>query len=355
MLNQALIRTALSSETKQAIAAALWDTPRSEVEPDLKSYFKYYIAQCELIALHDGGSHTSLVTHEDIVTIIQLMRRSRTREEIHRQLLLSCSLPRSDVRCDHSIDLAARLLLMVEFGNLPYAYSGSRQIEWATGSLKHFITERFENKPVLRHSKVKLEKIFNANNLGKIAGIEVIWTTNLADHLRLMKDDQAVAVFHHASFLKRQQMSVIATLMREVCDFDAGNSDTTLFSQEFIDETLNTIALLFPRWDRDTRAWYQTQASLRGLDTQLIEIGQLDADKRQIEKFNFWHDRLVILKQVFDETRPNTLRHWWRDRRNGVQWYTFWAAILVFLLTVFFGLVQSIEGALQVYKAFNPQ
>jgi hypothetical protein len=99
---------------------------------------------------------------------------------------------------------------MVEFGNLPFAYSGSRQIEWVTGSLKELVTERFESKPVLGHSKVKLEKIFNANNLGKIAGIEVIWTTNLADHLRLMKDDQAVAVFHHASFLKRQQRLVTA-------------------------------------------------------------------------------------------------------------------------------------------------
>ncbi|KAF4455853.1 hypothetical protein F53441_1885 [Fusarium austroafricanum] len=355
MPNRTLICTALSGEAKKAIAVALWDTPGSEVEPDLKFYFKYYIKQCELIALHDGGCHTPLSTHEDIMAIVQLLRRSRTREEIRRQLLLSCSLPGSEACCDHSIDLAARLLLMVEFGNLPYAYSGFRPIEWATGSLKDFITERFESKPVLGHSKVKLDKIFNANNLGKIAGIEVVWTTNLADHLRLLKDDQAVAVFHHASFLKRQQMLVTATPGREICDFDAGYSDTTLFSQEFIDETLNTMALLFPRWDMETRAWYQTQASLRGLDTQLTEIGQLDADKRQIEKFSFWHDRLVILKQVFDESRPSSLRQWWHDRRNGVQWYTFWVAILVFLLTVFFGLVQSVEGALQVYKAFNPQ
>jgi hypothetical protein len=210
MLDRALICTALSGEVKKAIAAALWDTPRSEVEPDLKFYFKYYIKQCELIALHEGGSHTPLATHEDIMAIVQLLRSSHTREEILQQLLLSCSLPGNDALCGHSIDLAARLLLMVEFGNLPFAYSGSRQIEWVTGSLKELVTERFESKPVLGHSKVKLEKIFNANNLGKIAGIEVIWTTNLADHLRLMKDDQAVAVFHHASFLKRQQRLVTA-------------------------------------------------------------------------------------------------------------------------------------------------
>lgn len=50
------------------------------------------------------------------------------------------------------------------------------------------------------------------------------------------------------------------------------------------------MALLFLKWDRNTRTWYQAQALLRGLDTQLIEIGQLDADERQIEKFGFWHD-----------------------------------------------------------------
>ncbi|KAF5702331.1 hypothetical protein FGLOB1_9670 [Fusarium globosum] len=223
MLDRTLIRTALSGPAKQAIAAALWDTPRSEVESDLKFYFKYYIKQCELIALHEGGSRTPLATHADIMKIVQLLRASRTREEIHQQLLLSCGLPDSDVCCSHSIDLAARILLMVEFGNLPFAYSGSRQIEWAKGSLKHWVTERFESKPVLGHSKVKLEKIFNANNLGKIAGIEVVWTNNLADHLRLLKDDQAVAVFHHASFLKRQQRKagngcITCRIRRVKCD-----------------------------------------------------------------------------------------------------------------------------------------
>jgi len=63
---------------------------------------------------------------------------------------------------------------------------------------------------------------------------------------------------------------------------------------------------------------------------------------------------VVILKQVFDESRPSTLLQWWNDRRNGVQWYTFWVAILVLLFTMFFGMVQSIEGALQVYKAYHP-
>ena len=36
-----------------------------------------------------------------------------------------------------------------------------------------------------------------------------------------------------------------------------------------------------------------------------------------------------------------------------MQWYTFWVAILVFVMTVFFGFVQSVEGALQVYLSWK--
>jgi ABC-type Fe3+ transport system permease subunit len=60
-----------------------------------------------------------------------------------------------------------------------------------------------------------------------------------------------------------------------------------------------------------------------------------------------------MLKDVFDEAEPRSLAQLWYDRRKRVQWYTFWVAVLVFVLAVFFGLVQSIEGALQVYLAFK--
>jgi hypothetical protein len=81
--------------------------------------------------------------------------------------------------------------------------------------------------------------------------------------------------------------------------------------------------------------------------------GRLKTDDRRIDQFAFWRDRLVMLKQVFDEAQPKTMRQWWYDSRNGVQWYTFWVAVLVLVLTVVFGLVQSVEGALQVYVSFK--
>ena len=71
-----------------------------------------------------------------------------------------------------------------------------------------------------------------------------------------------------------------------------------------------------------------------------------------IDAYQFWYHRLLRLKQLFDQVKLRTLRLWWNDRRKGTQWYALWVAVG---FTVFFGLVQSIKGALQVYKAYHPE
>lgn len=128
------------------------------------------------------------------------------------------------------------------------------------------------------------------------------------------------------------------------------NSD--IFPKGFIEETLRTLALLFPQSDGSIKSWVRILPS--SVDKSVRRCGHLRANVRQIENFKFWHDRLVVLKGVFDENEPRGLSQWWYDRRKRVQWYTFWVAISVLLLTIFFGVVQSIEGGLQVYKAFQP-
>lgn len=153
MLDQVIDSTEPCHELKQQIAAALWDTPRSEIA-SLNFFFTYYAKQCELIALHDGGTHVSLKTHQDIMRIVQLFKDNHTHDEI----LLLTATSRTESQRDYSIDLAARLYLMMEFGNLPYVYSGCKQLEWAQGSLRDFLVERFEKKPELGHDNIKLER-----------------------------------------------------------------------------------------------------------------------------------------------------------------------------------------------------
>lgn len=108
-----------------------------------------------------------------------------------------------------------------------------------------------------------------------------------------------------------------------------------------------TLALLFPPRDRDTKRWYRKQDDAVDLDETVLHCGLAS---RNIKDYHFWRDRLVVLKEKYDEPQRTTWRQLWNDRREGTQWYALWVAVG---FAIFFGLVQSIEGALQVYKAFR--
>lgn len=129
---------------------------------------------------------------------------------------------------------------------------------------------------------------------------------------------------------------------------------SNLDDDEFIDETLRTLALLLPQSDKGIKKWFLNKKSKYFLDPTARKCGNLNAEQRQINSFKYWRLRLSILKTVFDESEPKSMTQWWNDRRRGERWFTFWIAATVVLLTVFFGMVQSIEGALQVYKIYHP-
>jgi hypothetical protein len=122
------------------------------------------------------------------------------------------------------------------------------------------------------------------------------------------------------------------------------DSESSLPPDGLAEETLQTLSLLFSQSDPIFTKWYRRLPLATSLDPQLTRLGHLKTDDRQIKKFSFWHDRLVVLKQVFDEATLKTWSQWWVDRRNGVPWYTFWVAVVVLGLTLFFGLIQEFGG-----------
>ncbi|ROW01385.1 hypothetical protein VPNG_07618 [Cytospora leucostoma] len=301
---------------------------------NLASFWKYYIRECEY-AIHDGGRHIALRTQQDVVEVAAQLEAGLTRTEIKEDLRRKLTSPHDneDELLEDSINLVSNLLLMMGCGIFSHGFSGRTEIMWTQGSLRQHLVDYFGQPPVLGHERVKREKNFTARNLGRIAGLEIVWTDNLADHLRMSDDNTKVHIFHHASFLECQR-----------------RTSESLLPDGVATETLQTLALLLPSYDTETRKWFNTTTDL---DTEAIECGQLRDDRRQIETFTVWRDRLVMLKQVFDEAQPRTMSQWWHDRRNRVQWYTFWVAILVLVLTIIFGLIQSVEGALQVYISFK--
>ncbi|KAI1176873.1 hypothetical protein F4777DRAFT_544653 [Nemania sp. FL0916] len=231
---------------------------------------------------------------------------------------------------------------MMNIGHPPTSINRLKRIQWKEGSLRKLTKSHFrlETQIKLQSEKQYISKILTIPNLQMIGGMRVEWTDNLADHLRLIDDEKTVSIFNCVAFLQFQKNHVAA--------------DQQLFPDGFVNETLRTLSLLLPQNNNNAQMWIKKQLREHNcLDPLLAECGSLATHERRFADFDYWHNRLVILKQALDDSQPRTLSQWWFDRRNGVQWYTFWVAILVFIVTIFFGLVQSLEGALQVYLAFK--
>ena len=129
----------------------------------------------------------------------------------------------------------------------------------------------------------------------------------------------------------------------------------SIISPELLYETLNTLALLIPRTDRQVRKWYTQRQKLYILDPSVLSLEYLKPEKRSIDHFVFWGVRLRKSKQAFDDHEPDGPLQWWRDDRKPVRWWTFWIAALVLLLTVVFGLIQSLISLLQLMKPWGSE
>ncbi|OTB17607.1 hypothetical protein K445DRAFT_311087 [Daldinia sp. EC12] len=310
---------------------------------DMFPYMEYYKRQWNNMVADADGRYITIRTYGDVLDIIRLINKDRTREEIISHLG-SKSPSATTEAYENSVNLAARLLLMLKIGVVKHQAVPRHYITWDQGTLADLVKERFNEVQVLDTCHVRLPKSFNAWSINVIGGLEIEFTDNLADHLLLVDDDTKVLIFHHASFLECQRRS--------------------LFPEGLADEALRTLALIFPqsefrsrRGKTDKSTWFRklcSSSSPCSVDPRITLCGNLRAEDRQIEHFKFWRDRLIILKQAYDDSSPKTLSQWWHDRRNGERWYTFWIAVLVFIVTTTVGIIQCIESGMQVYKAYVP-
>ena len=107
---------------------------------------------------------------------------------------------------DGSITLVARLLTMTDIRPRPYTSEVQPSLNWTDDntSLKDLMASRFVEQSINGQDDCEFEDDFTAYNLQRLAGLEIIWTDNLADHLRLARNKKKIHIFHHASFLKWQ-------------------------------------------------------------------------------------------------------------------------------------------------------
>lgn len=124
---------------------------------------------------------------------------------------------------------------------------------------------------------------------------------------------------------------------------------STLIDAEMVEETKRTYAILFPQFNDDVNKWLTRERTEHNLSSSIPLVLKLPAEDRLLLSFSYWRDRLIVLKEDFDNHEPVGLQYIYDRRRPARQW-AFLAAVLIF----FFGLAQVVLGALQVYKAYHP-
>lgn len=87
--------------------------------------------------------------------------------------------------------------------------------------------------------------------------------------------------------------------------------------------------------------------SCRDFDDALQEEDAYSAQ----DDFPMFGERLAKLQEFNLRQQPSKLTDLWRDRRNPLQWYTFWAVLIVGSLSIFLAFLQLSVAVAQLIVA----
>lgn len=199
-----LRRSLFSASVQEEMLNVLWEA--SEGHESMTPYLEYH-QQCARAPPLDGSEEFSARSCSDLVSIAKAILSGVPRDDIlaHQQQILSETKYRSTVDdLEHDIDMCAKLLTMTEVHHWenPARLAGTTAVGWTKGSLKDALSCHFCTQKILQADQTRLGKDFTAWDLNCIGGVDIRWTTDLANHLRFVDEDQAVFIFHCVSFLQ---------------------------------------------------------------------------------------------------------------------------------------------------------
>lgn len=192
---------------KCSILRAIFDLDLTEHELQrqhtrFEAFFDWYGEQCESVATEIG-----ITSHREILDVIDLLKSAyETRTSAVGKFRQSRTTLKSDEQIDGLVMLAARLWLMLLIGDFQQCSSPGQTLAWGKNR-RLFDVVAAEFTPNTLSDQIKLPAAFNAANVERIAGIRIIWTSNLAEHLVLKDDDTKLMLFHQISVLELHKQS----------------------------------------------------------------------------------------------------------------------------------------------------
>jgi hypothetical protein len=181
-------------------------------QKDYNSYFSH-IYQDLTVAACSGDSQIPDFTHEKILEIVRRLKyQALTKSEAIQSFpTRGCH---DTARVERAVNLAAGLLVPLNFKSAGGARRGA-VVLWEAGQTLHQMVEKemrdlvnitnsFHSTCTSCDSTWNFQTSFNARQLVRIAGFEIIWTSNLLDHLLLQDGDESLKlhIFHQVKILE---------------------------------------------------------------------------------------------------------------------------------------------------------
>lgn len=329
--NQAGPESSLPVEIQLYIKNAFWPHSRSSIA-EYASYFKYLQWSISILSWPDNvvdKEQFAAQTYADLAKIVRSMKAMSDYSRISIALELQREFPKCSIaQILRSMDLATRLWLMIYVRSEDFPIGPS--LSYFTGtswdgkaSLTALVEGIFSPDPLpLKSHDSRIDPSFTVSNLRKFCRIKVQWTANLRDHLSC--DGTTLYLFPH-------KICLISHL--ESCD---------ILPNELVAETIKTLDLLFPFAEESTHK-YLDDTGQSFHRTSFRDLSRAT----KFEEFQYWRKRLMELHEVYNQA-PNSVLQMWHDRRNPMQWWTFWLAAVIAVMTVFFGVLASYTGFVQV-------
>jgi hypothetical protein len=188
-------------------------------------------------------------------------------------------------------------------------------LTWRPGlSLDEVVQSRWVGIPVQNiGSPDQIDDKFTAAYLVNVCGMGIQWTQCLSGHLTPDPHRRAFTVYMHWIHLVGRVSS------QETCPIP----------KDVLDEIYDTLQLLFPRGHPATE-----QLLARYGTAPLFRYGSHPRDRQlKLSHYKYFREELEILVNEFNRP-PRTWKQLATDRRNLMNWASFWVTVMVAVLTL---------------------
>ncbi|KAI4692285.1 uncharacterized protein J4E84_003254 [Alternaria hordeiaustralica] len=293
--------------------------------------------------LHPPNSKFATEKWGGLLAIVNELRSDRngTREVLVAKIKKTYLMNFSNETISGSMELAVRLWLGI------HVYSNESPnllknpmdtcVPWADDqSLGEAIAVHFSQKAKAAQSVQNrpLDMSFTAMGLKNTHRLDLLWTDNLVDHLKLegSTGDRRLFIYKQKTCLVNHR----------------DEPTSTIVSKDVLNETIRTLDLLFPAGDDQAREFLnESKVQMWILD------GLMQPRATELDDFKYWKSRLARLLDLLNSP-PETVLQALTDRRNPAEFATLWVAVFgVFFLTIMFGVLSTVYSVKQYHVAVD--